>query len=142
MQVQMKIELSRLDQDFHLEAVNETGVRLESDGAPDIGGHNKGLRPMQMVLAALGSCSAIDVILLLRKQRQQLDDIKVTVTAEREQVKVAALFTDIHVHYRLYGPIDSKKAERAVDLSMDKLCSVKKLLDATAKITWSWEVIS
>jgi putative redox protein len=137
----MKIELARLDQDFHLEAVNETGARLESDGAPDIGGHNLGLRPMQMVLAALGSCSAIDVILMLRKQRQQLDDIKVTVTAEREKDKFPALFTDIHVHYRLYGPIAPNKAERAVNLSMEKLCSVKKLLDATAKITWSWEVI-
>lgn len=136
----MKIVLKRLDQDYHLQAVNETGATVESDGAPDIGGHNKGLRPMQMVLAALGSCSAIDVVYMLRKLRQQLDDIQVTVTAEREKDKTPSLFTDIHVHYLLSGPIQEKKAERAVNLSMEKLCSVKKLLEPTAKITWSWEV--
>lgn len=136
----MKIVLKRLDQDYHLQAVNETGATVESDGAPDIGGHNKGLRPMQMVLAALGSCSAIDVIYMLRKLRQQLDDIQVIVTAEREKDKTPSLFTDIHVHYLLSGPVQEKKAERAVNLSMEKLCSVKKLLEPTAKITWSWEV--
>ncbi|MCB0556203.1 MAG: OsmC family protein [Phaeodactylibacter sp.] len=137
----MKIELNRLDQDFHLQATNESGVTLESDGAAEIGGHNKGLRPMQMVLAALGSCSAIDVIYMLRKLRQQLNDIKVTVTAEREKDKVPALFAEIHVHYILFGPIEEKKAEKAVNLSMEKLCSVKKLLEPTAKISWSWEVV-
>lgn len=137
----MKIEIKRLDDAFHLQAANESGITVESDGAEDIGGHNRGMRPMQMVLSALGSCSAIDVIYLLRKQRQQLDDIQLTVTAEREKGKTPSLFTGIHVHFRLYGPLDEKKVERAVGLSMEKLCSVKLLLDKTAKITWSWEVL-
>ncbi|MCB9292704.1 MAG: OsmC family protein [Lewinellaceae bacterium] len=136
----MKIEIKRLDDAFHLQAVNESGQALESDGAEAIGGHNRGMRPMQMVLSALGSCSAIDVIHLLRKQRQQLDDIRLTITAEREKDKTPSLFTDIHVHYALYGPLDEKKVKRAVDLSMEKLCSVKKILEKTARITWSWEV--
>lgn len=136
----MQIELIRLDQDFHLQATNESGATLESDGAMEIGGHNKGLRPMQMVLAALGSCSTIDVIHMLRKMRQQLDDIKVTITAEREKDKVPALFSDIHVHFRLFGPVAENKAQKAVNLSMEKYCSVKKLLEPTANITWSWEV--
>lgn len=137
----MKIEIKRLDDAFHLQAANESGITVESDGAEDIGGHNRGMRPMQMVLSALGSCSAIDVIYLLRKQRQQLDDIQLTVTAEREKGKTPSLFTGIHVHFRLYGPLDEKKVKRAVGLSMEKLCSVKLLLDKTAKITWSWEVL-
>ncbi len=137
----MKIEIKRLDDAFHLQAANESGITVESDGAEDIGGHNRGMRPMQMVLSALGSCSAIDVIYLLRKQRQQLDDIRLTVTAEREKGKTPSLFTGIHVHFRLYGPLDEKKVKRAVGLSMEKLCSVKLLLDKTAKITWSWEVL-
>lgn len=137
----MKIEIKRLDDAYHLQATNESGVSLESDGAESIGGNNKGMRPMQMVLSALGSCSAIDVIHLLRKQRQQLDDIRLTVTAEREKGKTPSLFTGIHVHFRLYGPLDEKKVKRAVGLSMEKLCSVKLLLDKTAKITWSWEVL-
>ncbi|MCB0570619.1 MAG: OsmC family protein [Phaeodactylibacter sp.] len=136
----MKIVLTRLDQDFNFQAANESGATVESDGAPEIGGHNKGLRPMQMVLAALGSCSAIDVVYMLRKLRQQLDDIQVTVSAEREKDKVPSLFTKIHVHYLLTGDVQDKKAERAVNLSMEKLCSVKKLLEPTAEITWSWQV--
>ncbi len=137
----MKIEIKRLDGAYHLQAVNESGLTLESDGAESIGGHNLGMRPMQIVLSALGSCSAIDVIQLLRKQRQQLDDIQLAITAEREKDKTPSLFTDIHIHYKLYGPLDEKKVKRAVDLSMEKLCSVKRLLDKTANITWSWEVL-
>lgn len=137
----MKIEIKRLDDAFHLQASNESGLTLEADGAEAIGGHNLGMRPMQMVLSALGSCSAIDVILILRKQRQQLEDIHLTITAEREKDKTPSLFTDIHIHYQLYGPLDDKKVKRAVDLSMEKLCSVKLLLEKTANITWSWEVL-
>ena len=137
----MKIEIKRLDDAFHLQATNESGLTIESDGAEAIGGHNRGMRPMQMVLSALGSCSAIDVLYLLRKQRQQLDDIRLIITAEREKDKTPSLFTDIHVHYKLYGPLDEKKVKRAVDLSMDKICSVKKILEKTANITWSWEVL-
>ncbi len=136
----MKIELTRLDNAFHIQAMNEAGLTVEADGAESIGGHNKGMRPMQMLLASLGSCSAIDVIHLLRKQRQQLDDISLTITAEREQNKTPSLFTNIHVHYQLFGPLDEKKVQRAVGLSMEKLCSVKKILEKTANITWSWEV--
>ena len=137
----MKIEIKRLDDAFHLQATNESGLTLEADGAESIGGHNQGMRPMQMVLSALGSCSAIDVIQLLRKQRQQLDDIQLTITAEREKDKSPSLFTDIHIHYKLHGAMDDKKVKRAVDLSMEKLCSVKLILEKTAKITWSWEVV-
>ena len=137
----MKIEIKRLDDAFHLQASNESGLTLEADGAEAIGGHNLGMRPMQMVLSALGSCSAIDVILILRKQRQQLEDIHLTITAESEKDKTPSLFTDIHIHYQLYGPLDDKKVKRAVDLSMEKLCSVKLLLEKTANITWSWEVL-
>lgn len=137
----MKIDIHRLDDAFHLQAVNEEGNTVETDGALDIGGHGKGMRPMQVVLAALGTCSSIDVILLLRKQKQDLKDIRVSIEAEREKDKTPALFTDIHVHYQLFGAIDDKKAERAVSLSMDKMCSVGKILEKTAKITWSYEVV-
>lgn len=135
----MKVELTRLDDDFHLQAANEDGLTVETDGSPSIGGHNKALRPMQMLLASLGSCSAIDVIHLLRKQRQELRDIKVTVTGERDTTKTPSPFTAINVHYTLYGNIADNKAERAVSMSMEKLCSVKIMLDKAAQITWSWE---
>ena len=95
---------------------------------------------MQLLLAGIGSCSSIDIIHLLKKQRQQLDDIKITVTAEREKDTAPSLFTDIHVHFELYGPLDEKKVQRAVALSMDKYCSVTRILEKTAKITYDYTI--
>ncbi len=138
----MTIELTRADHAYHFISSNEAGNVVESDGSPSIGGSNKGMRPMQMVLAALASCSSIDVVLFLKKQRQQLDDIQVTVTGKRADGQVPAVFTDIHVHYKLYGPIKEKKAEKAVSLSMDKYCSVSKMLEKSVNITYSFEVSS
>ncbi|HMQ49375.1 MAG TPA: OsmC family protein [Saprospiraceae bacterium] len=137
----MEINIKRLGNAYHLEASNEDGLTIQSDASESIGGGNKAMRPMQILLSSLGGCSAIDIIHLLNKQRQPLDDIQIKITGEREAHKVPSLFTDIHIHFSLYGQIDSKKAERAVELSMEKLCSVKQILDKTAKITWSWEVI-
>ncbi len=138
----MKIELKRLDDFYHLEATNEQGVKTYTDGSPDIGGSNKGMRPMQMVLTALGGCSTIDVISILKKQKQPLKDIQITVEAEREKDKVPALFTDIHVHFKLFGDLSEEKVKRAISLSAEKYCSVSRILEKTAKITTSYEIIN
>lgn len=137
----MKVELKRLDDAYHLQSVNEEGNTVETDGSPDIGGGNKGFRPMQLMLAGIGSCSAIDVILFLKKQRQQLDDIEISVTAERVENEVPSLFKSIHVSFRLFGDLDEKKAERAVNLSLEKYCSVAKILEKSAEITWEYTII-
>lgn len=137
----MKIELTRLDDAFHLEATNEQGVKMHTDASPDIGGGNKGMRPMQLLLVAVASCSTIDIINILKKQKQPLKDIHITVDGERESDKVPSLFTDIHIHYKLVGDLSEEKAKRAIALSMDKYCSVSKTLEATAKITTSFEII-
>lgn len=136
----MKIELSRQDDAYHMQAVNEDGCTVDTDSAEKIGGSNKGMRPMQLLLVGIGSCSSIDVISILKKMKQPLEDIKITVTAEREENKAPALFTDIHVHFRMYGEMDEEKAERAVHLSMEKYCSVTRILEKTANITWSYEL--
>ncbi|GHM98533.1 peroxiredoxin [Cytophagales bacterium WSM2-2] len=135
------IELSRIDNDFNLEAVNETGNKILLDGAVSIGGHERGMRPMQTLLAAIGACSAIDVISILRKQREELKDIKITVTGEREKDATPSLYTDVHAHFRLFGKIDKDKAQKAISLTMEKYCSVAKTLEKTAKVTHSFEVI-
>ncbi|MEM9259444.1 MAG: OsmC family protein, partial [Bacteroidota bacterium] len=119
----MTVNLHRLDQDFHLQAVNDEGLTMEFDGGAAIGGHNLGFRPMQTVLAAVGACSSIDIVLLLRKQRQELADLKIRLEAERRE-EAPRLFTKIHVHYILSGALDDKKVERACRLSMEKMCSV------------------
>lgn len=136
----MEIKLNRLDDNYLMEAVNENGNTLRTDGSPAIGGSNQAMRPMQLLLAAVGSCSSIDIISLLRKQRQDLQDIKITVNGDREEGKVPSLFTKIRVHYDLYGDIDEKKAKRAVDLSMEKYCSVSLMLNKQAEFAWSYAV--
>jgi putative redox protein len=141
LRVTMVVNLRRIDDDYNLEATNEQGLTVLTDGTPDIGGHNAAFRPMQLVLTAVGSCSSIDVIYLLRKQRQQLDDIRVQVTGKRRDEE-PRIFTDIHLSYKLYGELDDKKAERACRLSMEKMCSVSLMLEAGGiNITWDYEVL-
>lgn len=136
----MKIELNRLNDAYWLEATNEDGAKLNIDASPEIGGTNKGLRPMQLLLAAMGGCSTIDIISILKKQKQELKDIKITITGDREKEAVPSLFTNVHAHFKLYGNLDEDKVKKAVSLSVDKYCSVAKTLEKTAKITHSFEI--
>jgi len=138
----IKIELNRLNDAFHFEALNENGNKVHLDASPDIGGTNQGMRPMQMLLAAMGGCSAIDVINILKKQKQDLKDIKVTVTGEREKDAIPSLYTDVHAHFRLFGNLDKDKVNKAVSLSVEKYCSVAKTLEARAKVTYSVEIVA
>jgi putative redox protein len=137
----MKIELNRLNDGFHLEAINEQGKSVHIDASPDIGGTNQGMRPMQLLLAAMGGCSTIDIINILKKQKQPLRDIKITVTGEREKDAIPSLFVEVHAHFRLYGNLDHEKVQRAVSLGVEKYCSVAKTLSYKAKITHSFEIL-
>jgi putative redox protein len=137
----MKIELNRLNDGYHLEAINEQGKIVNIDASPDIGGTNQGMRPMQLLLAAMGGCSTIDIINILKKQKQPLRDIKITVTGEREKDAVPSLFVEVHTHFRLYGNLDQDKVQRAVSLSVEKYCSVAKTLSFKANITYSFEIL-
>ena len=133
----MKITLERLNQAVHFVARSEEGNAIEMDGSPEIGGEGKGARPMQTVLMALAGCSSIDVVMILEKMRQPLDDIKVTVSATRWENEVPAIFETVQVDYQLYGDLQEDKARRAVELSMEKYCSVTRILEKTATINYS-----
>lgn len=138
----MKISIERLNDAVHMEATNEDGATLHIDGTDAIGGINGGFRPMQMLLAAAGGCSAIDVVGILKKQRQNPDDLKIEVTGERVSVEEYSEFKSIHIHFILKGShLDEKKVARAIDLSLTKYCSVSKTLEKTAKITSSFEIV-
>jgi putative redox protein len=133
----MKIELKRLDKAFHFEAKDDSGHAVQMDAGENIGGRNKGIRPMQMLLMGLGGCSAIDIVMILQKQRQVIDDFEISIDAEREVGKEPSLWETIQINFKLKGQIDPEKAARAVALSMDKYCSVSKTLElAGAKITY------
>jgi len=132
----MKINIKRLDDDFNLEASNEDGNTLSMDASTEVGGKGKGMRPTQLLLAAVGGCSAIDVILILKKQKQVIESFEIEVDGEREKVEEYSLFRDIVLHFKIKGQVDYDKAERAIKLSLDKYCSVSKTLEPTAKITY------
>lgn len=137
----MEINIERISGKFHLKATNEDNLFVETDGSEAIGGTNKGVRPMQMVLMAMGTCSAIDVIMILEKQKQDLQDIKIKVNGTRAMDQVPSIFTHIDIHFQLFGPIDEKKAGRAVELSLEKYCSVAQMLKKSASIDYSFEVL-
>ena len=139
--IEMKIELNRLNDGFHMEARNEHGNAVHIDASPDIGGTNQGMRPMQLLLAALGGCSSIDIINILKKQKQPLKDIKVTITGEREKNASPSLFVEVHAHFKFFGDLDEEKVQKAVILGVDKYCSVAKTLGYKATITHSFDIV-
>lgn len=137
----MKITLKRLNDNYYMEAENEDGNTIRMDGSPAIGGENLGARPMQVLLMSLAGCSSIDVISILKKMKQEVTDYHVEVDAEREADVVPSLFTNIHLKYTLKGQnLEESKVRRAIELSADKYCSVSKILEPTARITWSYEI--
>ncbi|MDA3893119.1 MAG: OsmC family protein [Salinivirgaceae bacterium] len=136
----MKIDIERLNSACNLKATNEDGISILMDGSPEVGGQNKGLRPMQLLLASIGGCSSIDIISILQKQRQGLRDIKIEIEAHRQTDVTPALFSNITVHFILFGDIDENKAQKAVELSMDKYCSVARILEKTCDIKYSYEI--
>lgn len=119
----------------------DSGHGVVVDGSAEIGGRNLGFRPMELVLAGLGSCSGMDVMSILRKARQDVTDCVIDVEAERADT-VPRVFTKIHVRYTVTGR-DLKPAAvaRAVRLSSETYCSVSKMLGATAEVTFSHEVV-
>ena len=136
----MRISLVRQNQAVHLKASNEDGASIDIDGAPSIGGENKGLRPMQLLLAGIGGCSSMDIVSILRKQKQEITDFQILVDGEREKDKSPSLFEKIHLHFILSGDLDDKKVKRAIDLSMNTYCSVSRIIEKTADITYSYEI--
>ncbi|GAB3551730.1 OsmC family protein [Spirosoma fluminis] len=136
----MQVELARVDDAFHFEAVGLSGVAQHIDAATDIGGHNAGARPMEMLLMGLAGCSAIDVILILNKQKQRIDDFRLKVDGLREKGATPAPFKKIHITYLLKGELNAEKVRRAIDLSMDKYCSATAQFRPSAEITYSFEI--
>ena len=120
---------------------SESGHSVVMDGAPESGGKNLGVRPMEMLLMGLGGCSAFDVVLILRKSRQPITDCVADLSAERADSD-PKVFTRIHVHFTVTGKgLDPKRVEQAVKLSAEKYCSASIMLGKTAEITHDFEVV-
>lgn len=115
-------------------ATSPSGASLVIDGPADMGGENAGMRPMEVQLAALAGCSALDVVSIMKKQRQPLERLEIEVNGDRADA-VPAVYTRIHLRFVGHGPIELEKLQRAVALSMEKYCSVTKMLEPTVTIT-------
>jgi len=127
----------------HMTFVGESGSghAVVMDGAPEHGGRDLGVRPMEMLLLGLGSCTAFDVVMILKKSRQDIVDCEVTIDSDRAE-EVPKVFTRIHIHFIVSGiNLDQGKVDKAVNLSAEKYCSASKMLGKTAKITHDFEII-
>lgn len=111
------------------------------DGAPEGGGNNLAPRPMEMVLAGTGGCTAYDVVMILKKSRQAVTGCEVSLKAERADSD-PKVFTRIHFHYIIKGQgLKAETVERAITLSSEKYCSASIMLGKTAAITHDWEIV-
>ncbi len=132
----MKITLERVNDNYHFELKNERGHIINVDNRAEFGGDDLGASPMELLLMGVAGCSAIDMISILKKQRQEIISFKAEVEGLRVQIKDAKPFKEITVVFLLEGPIGEEKAARAAQLSFEKYCSVSKTLEPTATILY------
>jgi putative redox protein len=120
----------------------EAGHKIMMDGSPEVGGQNLGARPMETVLIGTGGCSAIDVVLILKKARQDVTDCQVIVDAERATTD-PKVFTKIHFHYVVTGNnLNATHVDRAVKLSAEKYCSATAMMAKTAAVTFDFVLVA
>ena len=119
---------------------SETGHAVMLDGAPENGGRNMGMRPMEMLLIGMGACTSFDVVTILKKARQPITDCVAEIDATRAD-EVPKVFTKIHVHFVVTGKnLNSVQVERAVKLSAEKYCSASIMLSKSVEITHGYEI--
>jgi putative redox protein len=119
---------------------SETGHAVVLDGAPENGGRNIGMRPMEMLLIGMGGCTSFDVVTILKKSRQPIADCVAEITAERAN-EVPKVFTKIHVHFVITGNnLNEAQVERAIKLSAEKYCSASIMLGKVCEITHDFEI--
>lgn len=131
----MKVQLNRINNKYLFEAKGASGVAVFLDNKTEE--ESKGASPMELLLMGVGGCSAIDVIMILKKQRQEITSYQMEVEGQRKEVREAKPFEAIHVKLYLEGNIDEAKALRAAQLSFEKYCSVSITLEASVVITYS-----
>lgn len=136
----MKARIKWLD---NMSFVGESGSghSVIMDGPPEYGGRNLAARPMELLLLGMGGCTAFDVVRILQKARQDIQDCVVEINAVRAD-EIPAVFTSIQVHYTITGhSLSDKQVQRAISLSAEKYCSASIMLSKTAKITHNYEII-
>jgi putative redox protein len=137
--ISVQLELQGSDQ-HSFRAVDAKGNAVELDANESAQNTNLGARPMQLLLMALGGCSGVDILSILKKQKQKVEQLTITIQGEREN-KVPSPWKSVHVHFDFRGELDEQKCERACALSLEKYCSVAETLRlAGAHISWKLTV--
>jgi putative redox protein len=122
-------------------AESGSGHVVAMDGAPDGGGRNLAPRPMELVLAGTGGCTAYDVVLILKRGRHDVRGCDVSLKAERAETD-PKVFTKIHFHFTVRGRnLNPTQVERAIKLSHEKYCSASIMMEKTAELTHSFEIV-
>lgn len=135
----IRIDVERIHDDYGFEATDAYGHKVKIDTSPETGGDNFGSRPMQLLLMGLGGCSGIDIVSILKKQRQELTGFHARIEGEREPGKEPSLWKTVTIVFELKGNLDPEKAYRACELSMEKYCSVAETLRKSGT-ELKWEV--
>ena len=118
-----------------------SGHSVIMDSSPDFGGEDRGIRPMEMMMLGMGGCTSIDVMNILEKSRQDVTGCVAEISAERAETE-PKVFVRMHVHFKVTGRnLESKRIERAIQLSAEKYCSASIMLGKTAEITHDFEII-
>lgn len=135
----MKVRVKWIE-DVSFVGESETGHAVVLDGAPESGGRNIGMRPLEMLLIGMGACTSFDVVMILKKARQPIVDCVVEVDGTRAD-EVPKVFTKIHVHFVIKGNnLNAAQVERAVKLSAEKYCSASIMLSKSVEITHDFEI--
>ena len=136
----MKARVKWVD-DMQFVGEADSGHAVVMDASPEVGGRNTGIRPMELLLVGMGGCTAIDVVMILRKGREPVSGCLVELSAERAASE-PKVFTRIHVHFKVSGRgLAPAKVERAIKLSAEKYCSASIMLGQVAEVTHDFEVI-
>ena len=130
----MKIKLTHKSE-YHSKIENQNGNSIEIDNKSDL--NPKGVSPMELLLMGVAGCSSIDIISILKKQKQEFSNLYIEVEGKREGKELPSLFKKIHAKVFIEGKVDSKKVYRASELSFTKYCSVSKTLESSADITFA-----
>jgi len=130
-----------LDKGMAFHGTADSGFTIKMDSHPSVGGDDDGFRPMELLLVGLGGCTAMDVVSILRKKRQEVSGFEVQLHADRAKDH-PHVFTTITINYVIHGAgVDPQAVERAIELSATKYCSAHAMLSQSAEITSNYEII-
>jgi len=133
-----RIKLKRINDAVNFKAINQYGKSILMDGSENIGGIGNGVRPMDTLLMGLAGCSAIDLVIFLKKMKQNLIDLDIDVVGEIKQMDGWTEFSNIKMTFNVWGEIKEKKLQKALSLSIEKYCSVAKILEKSATIEYDY----